>query len=224
MGGTVPQSPCSDPIWTTIRAEAWSEQERDAYLRQYLTTTILKSKRLEDSLGHVLAARLKTECLIPELLHSLVNQALGQSASAGEAIRRDLQAVRDSGPDTEGYLVPFLFGRGFQALQSYRVSHWLWQKGQQLLAHHLQSRICEVFGVDIHPAARIGTGILIDHATGIVIGHANVGDYVVIGAGAKVLGRLDVGSGVKIGAGSVVLESVPPNSTVTGVLGRIVTD
>lgn len=212
----------SDPIWTTIRAETWSEQEHDAYLRQYLTTTILKSKRLEDALGLVLSARLKTECLIPELLHSLVNQALAQSSSAGEAIRRDLQAIRDHDPEAEGYLVPFLFIRGFQALQSYRVAHWLWNQGRHLLAHHLQNRTCEVFGVDIHPAARIGSGILMDHATGVSIGDVTIGNDVLIGAGAKILGRIEVGSGARIVAGSVVLESVPAGKTVSGVPAKII--
>ena len=221
MSGSFPHSPSGDPIWTAIRAETWSEQERDAYLRQYLTTTILKSKRLEDALGLILSAKLRTECLIPELLHSLINQALIQSPEAGVAIRRDLQALRDRDPESTGYLVPFLFVRGFQALQSHRVSHWLWNQGRQLLARHLQNRICDVFGVDIHPAAQIGSGILMDHATGIVIGESIIGDDVEIGAGAKILGQVDIGAGAKIGAGSVVLESLPPNCTVTGVPARL---
>lgn len=220
MADPIPHSAGCDPIWTAIRAETWSEQERDAYLRQYLTVTILKSKRLEDALGLVLAAKLKTDCLIPELLHSLVNQALAQSETAGAAIRRDLQAIRDRDPESEGYLVPFLFVRGFQALQSYRVSNWLWNQGRQLLALHLQNRICDVYGVDIHPAARIGSGILMDHATGIVIGESVIGDDVVIGAGAKILGHVEIGAGAKIGAGSVVLESVRPNVAVAGVPAR----
>lgn len=215
MSGSNPHSSTSDPIWTAIRAETWSEQERDAYLRHFLTTTILKSKRLEDSLALVLSPKLKTDCLIPELLHSLVNQALG-SPEAAAAIRRDLQAVRDGDPDSQGFLVPFLFIKGFQALQSFRVSHWLWQQGRQLLAFHLQNRISDVFGVDIHPAATIGAGILIEHATGVVIGESVIGDDVVIGAGAKVLGHIEIGSGCRIGAGSVVTETVPPNSRVSG--------
>jgi serine O-acetyltransferase len=219
FSSTSTSQPC-DPIWTAVRAETWSEQERDRYLRQYLTTTILKCKRLEDALGLILASKLKTDCLIPELLHSLVQQAIGQSTTAAQAIRRDLQAVRDRDPEADGYLVPFLFVRGFQALQSHRVSHWLWHQGRELLAHHLQNRTSEVFGVDIHPAAKLGSGILMDHATGIVIGQATIGDGVSIGAGAKILGKIDVGAGACISAGSVVVESVPANATVTGVPAR----
>lgn len=214
MSGVYSRSPTGDPIWTAIRAEAWSEQERDSYLRNFLTVTILRSRRLEDALGLVLSAKLKTECLIPELLHSLVGQALCQSADAGTWIRRDLQAVRDSGPDSQGFLVPFLFVRGFQALQSYRVAHWLWNQGRQLLAFHLQNRIGDVFGVDIHPAARLGSGILIDHGTGVVIGESIIGDGVVIGSGVKIASGLEVGPGARIGPGSVVLETVPANGSV----------
>jgi serine O-acetyltransferase len=197
------QSSGGDPIWTALRAETWSEQERDAYLRQYLTTIILKSKRLEESLGMILAARLKTECLIPELLHSLVNQAFAQPG-AGET-------------ESDGYLVPFLFMRGFQALQCYRVSHWLWKQGRELLAYHLQSRTSEVFGADIHPAARIGAGIMMAHATGIVIGRSVIGDDVTIGAGSIIASNLEIGSGARIAPGSAVMESVLPNTLVSGV-------
>jgi serine O-acetyltransferase len=211
----------SDPLWSAIRAEAWSEQERDSYLGQYLTTTILRNRRLEDALGQMLAVKLRTECLIPELLLSLVNQALTHSAEIGRAIRLDLQAVRDGDPESRSLLVPFLFFKGFQALQAYRVAHWLWNQDRQLLAFHVQNRIADVFGVDVHPAARIGAGILLGHATGIVIGESVViGDHVVLEAGAKVLGTIEIGSGSVIGPGSVVLESVPPNTTVLGVPAR----
>lgn len=216
MGASSTQTSGSDPIWTALRAETWSEQERDAYLRQYLTTIILKSKRLEDSLGMVLAARLKTECLIPELLHSLINQAFAQPG-AGVIIRRDLQAMRDGDPEADGYLVPFLFMRGFQALQCYRVSHWLWNQGRELLAYHLQSRTAEVFGADIHPAAQIGSGIMMAHATGIVIGRCRIGNDVTIGAGSTIASQIEIGSGATISPGSSVLESVPEDAKVAGV-------
>lgn len=246
----VPTSQLStDPIWTAIRAEAWSEQDRDPYLRQFLTKTVLKNKRLEDSLAQLLTAKLESSCLDALLLRSLVDQAFAGSPAIRNAVRKDLEAVRDRDPASRGFLIPFLFFKGFQALQSYRIAHWLWQQDRQMVAYHLQNRIAEVFGADIHPNAKLGCGILIDHATGVVIGetavvddnvsilhevtlggtgketgdrHPKVRQGVLIGAGAKVLGNVEIGEGSKIGAGSVVLDPVPPHCTVAGVPARIV--
>ena len=249
MTETHEQSQSSDPIWTALRAEAWSEAEREPYLKKYLTEVILQSRRLEDALSRILMRKLTTECLSPELLRSSIDRAFAECPMIGPAIRRDLQAVRDRDPTSRGFLMPFLFFKGFQALQAHRVAHWFWDQGRQLLAVHLQNRISEVFGVDIHPAARIGSGILLDHATSIVIGetavvednvsilhevtlggtgkdsgdrHPKVRQGVLIGAGAKVLGNIEIGAGAKIGAGSVVLDPVPPHCTVAGVPAKIV--
>jgi serine O-acetyltransferase len=164
-------------------------------------------------------------------------------------IRKDLEAVIKRDPASHGISEPFLHYKGFHALESYRVSHWLWQNSRQALACYLQNRISEVFAVDIHPAAKIGKGILIDHATSVVIGetavvdddvsmlhevtlggtgkttgdrHPKVRRGVLIGAGAKILGNVIVGEGSKIAAGSVVLTDVPPHTTVAGVPAVIV--
>lgn len=238
-----------DPIWTAIRAEAWSEEERDPFLRQFLTETVLKNRRLEDALAQLLASKLGTGGVNPSLMRSLFDQAYTSCPSVGESIRNDLRAIRDRDPASRGFLIPFLFFKGFQALQSYRVAHWLWAHERQLLAVHFQNRISEVFGVDIHPAAKIGSGVLMDHGTGIVIGETSVieddvsilhevtlggtgkdsGDRhpkvrrgVLLGAGAKVLGNIEIGQGAKVGAGSVVLDAVPAHCTVAGVPARIV--
>lgn len=249
MTGTSEQSQSSDPIWTALRAEAWSEAEREPYLNKFLTEAILQSRSLEDALSRILMHKLTSECLSPELLRCSIDRAFAECPTIGPAIRRDLQAVRDRDPTSRGFLMPFLFFKGFQALQAHRVAHWFWNQGRQLLAVHLQNRISEVFGVDIHPAARIGSGILLDHATSIVIGetavvednvsilhevtlggtgkvsgdrHPKVRYGVLIGAGAKVLGNIEIGAGAKIGAGSVVLDPVPPHCTVAGVPAKIV--
>jgi serine O-acetyltransferase len=241
--------PAGDPTWTAIRAEAWSEEEREPLLRKYLKETILKSKRLEDALSLHLSAKLATESVYPMILQALLDHCWKESPEIGRAIRADLQAIRDRDPASRGFLTPFLYFKGFHALESYRVANWYWKQGRQLLAVHLQSRISEVFGVDIHPAAQIGSGVLIDHGTGIVIGettviednvsllhevtlggtgketgdrHPKVRQGVLIGAGAKVLGNIEIGEGAKIGAGSVVLDPVPPHRTVAGVPARIV--
>ncbi|MGQ0633287.1 MAG: serine O-acetyltransferase [Planctomycetaceae bacterium] len=237
-----------DPLWTGIRAEAHSEEEREPWLGRLLRETILKKRRLEDALGRQLAHKLASQGLDAMVLETIIEQAFS-TPEIGRAIRADLQAVRDRDPASRGFLTPFLYFKGFQALESYRVANWLWHQGRCLLATHLQNRISEVFGVDIHPAARLGAGILIDHGTSVVIGetavvednvsllhevtlggtgkeigdrHPKVRRGVLIGAGAKVLGNVEIGEGAKIGAGSVVLDAVPAHRTVAGVPARIV--
>ena len=160
------------------------------------------------------------------------------------ATAADLLAIRDRDPSCEDLLTPFLFFKGFQALQAHRVSHWLWMGGRIHLARHMQSRISEVFAADFHPAATVGRGIMIDHGTSLVIGetavveddvsmlqevtlggtgkaggdrHPKVGRGVLIGAGAKILGNIRIGEGAKVGAGSIVLDDVAPFTTVVGV-------
>jgi len=241
-------STSADPLWTALRAEAWSEADQDPYLNLYLARGVLKMRSLETALAQVLAHKLSTECMDPALLQSRIDEVFARM-EIGLAIRKDLQAVRDRDPAAAGYLAPFLFFKGFQALQSYRVAHQLWTQGRQLLAIHLQNRISEVFGVDIHPAAQLGCGILMDHATGIVIGetaviednvsllhdvtlggtgketgdrHPKIRQGVLLGTGAIILGNVEIGEGAKVGAGSVVLDPVPPHCTVAGVPARII--
>ncbi len=239
----------SDPVWTIIRAEIWSAVETEPLLAGFLHSTILKHRSLDEALGFHLAGKLATEILSPMLVQELITEAYSASPAFDRAIHADLQAVRDRDPASNGYAAPFLYFKGFHALESYRVAHWLWSQGRRMLALHLQNRISEVFGVDIHPAARIGTGVLIDHGTSVVIGetavvednvsllhevtlggtgketgdrHPKVRHGVLIGAGAKVLGNIEIGAGSKIGAGSVVLDPVPPHRTVAGVPAKIV--
>jgi serine O-acetyltransferase len=238
-----------DPIWLAIRAEARSEVEREPVLASFLHATILKHPRLEDALSFHLAGKLATDTLSPMLVRELIDETFAASPEIGRAIRDDLQAVRERDPASRGYSAPFLYFKGFHALQAYRVAHWLWRHERRLLAVHLQNRISEVFGVDIHPAARIGNGVMIDHGTSVVIGetavvednvsmlhevtlggtgketgdrHPKIRRGVLIGTGAKVLGNIEIGAGAKIGAGSVVLDAVPPHHTVAGVPAKIV--
>ena len=165
------------------------------------------------------------------------------------ALRRDLSAVQERDPAARSMIVPFLYFKGFHALQAHRAAHWFWLQGRTALALYLQSQVSEVFNVDIHPAARIGKGILMDHGTGVVIGetavigddvsllhevtlggtgkesgdrHPKVGRGVMIGAGAKILGNITIGEGSKIAAGSVVLSDVPAHSTVAGIPAKVV--
>lgn len=238
-----------DPIWEAIRQEARAEVGREAILAGFLHATILKHSTLEESLSLHLAGKLSTETLPSMLVRELIDEMLGSRPEIGTAVRADLQAVFDRDPASYGYMTPFLYFKGFHALQSYRIAHALWHLDRRVLAVHLQNRISEVFGVDIHPAAQIGGGIMIDHGTSVVIGetsvvednvsllhevtlggtgketgdrHPKVRHGVLIGAGAKVLGNIEIGAGAKIGSGSVVLDSVPPHTTVAGVPASIV--
>ena len=179
----------------------------------------------------------------------MIDQALAEDSTIGEATRADLQAVRDRDCACCGYATPFLYYKGFHALQAHRVAHWLWQQGRKPLALFFQNRISVEFGVDIHPAARIGRGIMLDHATGVVIGetatvgddvsimqgvtlggtgkesgdrHPKVGSGVLISAGATILGNIHIGDGAMIAAGSVVLHEVPPHTAVAGVPAKVV--
>jgi serine O-acetyltransferase len=231
-------------IWQTIREEAEADAHREPALASFLYTVILSHTKLEDALSFILASKLGSANLTALTLRDLMDAVFGHHAGTGIAVRADLQAVVSRDPACPGYSTPLLYFKGFHALQAYRVAHHYWESDRKPLALFLQSRISEVFAVDIHPGAKIGKGILFDHATSVVIGetavveddfsmlhevtlggtgkaggdrHPKIGRGVMIGAGAKVLGNIRVGEGAKIGAGSVVLNDVPPHSTVAGV-------
>ena len=239
----------SDIIWAAIREDVLKEADHEPILASHLHATILKHADLEDALSFHLAGKLATTTLPAMLIRELIDEIFSADLTIGQAVRADLQAVRDRDPASNGYSEPFLYFKGFHALESYRVAHSLWQQNRRALAVHFQNRISEVFGVDIHPAAQIGTGILIDHGTSVVIGetavvednvsllhevtlggtgkavgdrHPKVRRGVLIGAGAKILGNIEIGVGAKIGAGSVVLDDVPSHRTVAGVPAQVV--
>jgi len=238
-----------DPLWATIREEVIEEIKEEPLLASFLHATVLNHKSLESSLAFLLAAKLESPVLPSMLIRELIMDAIEGDNGITRAIRADLQAVRDRDPAAHHFSRPFLFFKGFHSVQLQRVGHWLWQQQRQVLALYLQSRTSEVFGVDIHPAASIGNGIMIDHATGVVVGetaviednvsmlhgvtlggtgkasgdrHPKVRKGVLIGAGAEILGNVEIGTGSKVGAGSVVLEDVPPHVTVVGVPAKIV--
>ena len=236
--------PAADAIWLQLREESREKAESEPILASYLHATILNHRSLEDALSFHLASKLANPNLSAMSIREFMSEAFDKSQEVREAIRKDLEAVLERDPASHGVSEPFLHYKGFHALEAYRVSHWLWENGRHALACYLQNRISEVFAVDIHPAARIGKGILIDHATGVVIGetavvgddvsmlhevtlggtgkttgdrHPKVHRGVLIGAGAKILGNVSVGEGSKVAAGSVVLTDVPPHTTVAGI-------
>ncbi len=238
-----------DPVWRRITGEAQDAVRNEPLLGGVLHGCILHHQTLEAALAYRVAQKLVSGEMSEQILREIADEAHRRDPSLAAAARADIVAVFDRDPACHRFLQPLMYFKGFQAIQAYRVGHWLWQQGRLDLAYFLQMRVSEVFGVDIHPAARIGRGIMIDHAHSIVIGetavvgdnvsmlhsvtlggtgkeeedrHPKIGDGVLIGAGAKVLGNIRVGNCSRIAAGSVVLEDVPPCKTVAGVPARIV--
>lgn len=241
--------PDIDPIWESIRVEVQEAVQQEPMLANFFYGVVLNHRTLEDALTFLLAAKLESTTITAISLRDLLVEAYENDPEIGAAVRRDLDAVKSRDPACRGYATPFLYFKGFHAIQSYRAAHYFWRRDRRSLALFLQSRISQVFAVDIHPAARIGSGILIDHATGVVIGetavveddvsmlhevtlggtgkeqgdrHPKIRRGVLIGAGTKILGNIEIGEGAKIGASSVVLDAIPPHSTAVGVPARVV--
>lgn len=238
-----------DPIWQSVRAEAEDVMSAERALGGFIYATVLAHDRLEDSICHRLAQRLNHADVDAGLIGQIFADVLRQRPDIGRCFRADLAAVYDRDPACHRYIEPLLYFKGFHALVTHRFAHALWIDGRKDFALYLQSQSSRIFGVDIHPAARIGRGLMFDHATGIVVGetavigdhcsllhgvtlggsgkesgdrHPKIGDNVMIGAGAKVLGNISIGNCCRVAAGSVVLQDVPPQSTVAGVPARIV--
>ena len=236
-------------VWSTMRQEAAGVAGREPVLARLIDEQILRHDCFAEALTSVLARRLEVPALDSWMLSDLFRDVFEEEPAIVDAAAYDLAAIRERDPACPDLLTPMLYFKGYQALQAYRVSHRLWQMDKTHLARHLQSRISEVFGVDIHPAAKMGRGILIDHATALVIGetavveddvsilhgvtlggtgkdcgdrHPKIRRGVLLGAGSTVLGNIEVGEGAKIGAGSVVLSSVEAFTTVAGVPARAV--
>lgn len=238
-----------DPVWQRISDEAREAIANEPLLGGLLHGTILHHKSLERALSFRISEKLASAEMSAQILREISDEAYRADKELGAAARADIMAVFERDPACHRFLQPLIYFKGFQAIQAYRVGHWLWKNGRKDLAYFFQMRVSEMFGIDIHPAAKIGRGIMIDHAHSIVIGetavvgdnvsmlhsvtlggtgkedddrHPKIADGVLIGAGAKVLGNITVGQCSRIAAGSVVLESVPPMKTVAGVPAKIV--
>jgi serine O-acetyltransferase len=233
-----------DPIWSALREQAEAMAVREPALASFVHATVLKHERLEQALSYHLAKKIGSEDLSPMVARDIFQDALEADPQIGVAVRADLSAVFDRDPACEAHLDAFLFFKGFHALQCHRISHWLWTQDRPDMARFFQSRISELFAVDIHPAARLGKGIMIDHGTGVVIGetavveddvsmlhgvtlggtgketgdrHPKVRRGVLLSMGSKVLGNIEIGEYSRVGAGSVVLKPVPAGCTAVGV-------
>jgi serine O-acetyltransferase len=240
-----------DPVWHRIREEGARLAAAEPFMASMVHSVVLHHPSFDAALSYRLAQKLSSAEMSPLLLREMADLAYRESPAMGAAGRADIVAVQERDPACDRMIMPLLYFKGYLAVQAYRLGHWLWTNGRRDLALFVQMRSSEIFGVDIHPGARIGQGIMIDHAHSIVIGetavvgddvsmlhsvtlggtgkaggdrHPKIGSGVLIGAGAKVLGNIRVGDCSRIAAGSVVLHDVPPNKTVAGIPGRIVGD
>jgi serine O-acetyltransferase len=241
-----PQIKSYDPIWDQVRREAEETSTNEPVLASLIYATILSEPTLEDAICHTVAHRLQPS-VDTGLLFKTFREVLSDHPGLSEMFRADIMAVAKRDPACRRLLEPLFYFKGFVALETYRFAHLLWQSGRKDFALYLQSQSSRVFGVDIHPTARMGKGIMLDHATGIVIGetavvgdncsmlhgvtlggtgnergdrHPKIGCGVMMGSGAKILGNIKIGDCVRVAAGSVVVRDVPPRRTVAGVPAR----
>lgn len=238
-----------EAVWQSIRDRASEIHEEEHGLRVLINDVILTQSSLGQAAAVRLSRKLAQEDMTREELNPLLSGILAEDDTLVASMARDICVIVERDPACDSPLQPLLFFKGFMAISTYRIAHHLWGKGRIELALYIQSLASEVFGVDIHPAARIGCGILLDHATSFVVGetavieddvsilhevtlggtgkqsgdrHPVVRSGVLLGAGSKILGRVEIGEGAKVGAGSVVLTDVPPHSTVAGVPAQLV--
>ena len=240
-----------DPVWARIRDEAEAIVRSEPEIGTFIYSSVLHHDTLETAVVHRVAQRLDHADVSAELIRQAYTDALEDQPQLGEIFRADIVAIFDRDPATDRFIEPVLYYKGFHAIQTHRLAHWLYQQGRKDFAFYLQSRSSAVFQTDIHPAARVGRGIFLDHATGLVVGetakigdnvsmlhdvtrggtgkdhgdrHPKIADGVLIGAGAKIIGNIEIGHCSRVAAGSVVLKAVPHNVTVAGIPAKIVGD
>lgn len=237
-------SSADDCVWSRLKKEAAAYATKEPALSSLIHATILEQEHLGGALVNHLSEKLATQEFSTLKTRRVLTEAIAADASLVKHTAKDLLAVKDRDPACHSYLQAFMYFKGFMAIQTHRCAHSLYNSGRDLLAFHFQNQSSEKFGVDINPAARIGSGVMLDHATGFVMGetavigndcsilqgvtlggtgkadedrHPKIGDRVLIGANASVLGNIKIGNGAKIGAGSVVLKPVEENCIVAGV-------
>lgn len=243
------KSGSSAACWKSLKVEAEKLAATDSALAPLLQCVILPAKSLPEALGRLLSEKLAAKHLPEGLILQLFADFADAVPDLVEIVGRDLNAITWHDPAARDWVAPFLFFKGFHALQSYRLAHYLWNTDRQHMALFLQNRISDVFAVDIHPAARIGSGVMMDHATGIVIGetavvendvllwhgvtlggrslepgdrHPKVQEGAILGAHATIIGNIEIGRGAKVAAGSVVVHDVPEGKTVAGTPAKII--
>lgn len=245
----VVQNELADALWARLRLEAKEAYRQAPMLAPLFVDSILNQPSFEAAIFHRIATRLHNNIVGLGVMVDAFNRAVGEEPEIADALRADIAAVVDRDPACVRFIEPFLYFKGFHAIQTHRLAHWLWTTGERDFALYLQSRSSDVFQTDIHPAVRMGRSVFLDHATGLVVGetcviednvsllqgvtlggtgkesgdrHPKIRRGAMIGAGAKVLGNIEVGANARIAAGSIVLRSVAANTTVAGVPSRVV--
>lgn len=238
-----------DPIWQRIRDEAEAILKQEPALAGFIFQTILAHKTLETAIAYRMAQLLGNADVSALIIQQIFEDAFSSDPKISCSMRADIVAFNERDPAAVRYIEALLYFKGFQALATHRIANWLFNLGREDLAFFLQSCSSRLFSVDIHPKVKMGQGIFLDHATGVVIGetaviddevsilqnvtlggtgketgdrHPKIRHGVLIGAGAKILGNIEIGHCVRVGAGSVVLKAVPPNKTVAGVPAKII--
>ena len=236
-------------LWQAMRREVQARADFEPIMATFFHATVLNHDSFEDALSYLLASKLDSSVVSSMAIREIMQEAYNAEPAVIRAAEIDIKAIRARDPACNSYSTPFLFYKGFQALQVHRVAHWLWHHDRHSLAFYLQSQVNVIYNVDIHPAAQIGCGIMLDHATGVVIGetavveddvsmlhgvtlggtgkesgdrHPKVRQGVLIGANASIIGNLEIGAGAKVGAGSVVRKEVAPHVTVAGLPAKVV--
>ncbi|XRX42580.1 MAG: serine O-acetyltransferase [Buchnera aphidicola (Eriosoma harunire)] len=238
-----------DVLWDIIVNETEFLLKKEPLLSKLYNKYIFQCNNLKESIINIIADQLSDAIVSHDMLYNICNKSCISHPIIIEHASADLQSIYTHDPSVNSYVIPLLYFKGFHALQAYRIAHYLWNNNQKSLALYLQYQISKLLSVDIHPAAIIGSGVMFDHATGIVIGetvvidnnvsifqsvtlggtgkkmgdrHPKIRSEVVIGAGAKILGNIEIGFASKIGAGSVVLNSIPAYATAVGIPAKIV--
>lgn len=238
-----------DIVWDLLRQEAKTEAEREPLLVSFLYSTILNHLSLESALAFHLANRLASPSMDSIQIMNIILDALDKDPNFARFLRADIMAVRDRDPACTCLPDVFLHFKGFHALQSYRVAHYLWGQNKKTLSHYVQSQMSQNFQIDIHPKATLMSGIMLDHGTGVVIGetarvgyncsilhhvtlggsgkrgverHPKIGNGVLLGAGSTILGNIVIGEGCQVGAGTLVIDDLPPHSVAVGVPSKII--
>ena len=245
----IQQIAAAGSLWQAMRLEVQARAQFEPIMATFFQATVLNHDTLQGALSFLLASKLDSSVVSSMAIREIIQEAFTAEPTIIHAAEIDIKATRERDPACNSYSTPFLFYKGFQALQVYRIANWLWSQQRHSLAFFLQNQMTNIFGVDIHPAATIGCGVMFDHATGLVIGetavveddvsilhgvtlggtgkdsgdrHPKVRRGVLIGANASIIGNIEIGEGAKVGAGSVVMKSVPPHVTVAGVPAVIV--